>query len=60
MKLLFTHAQVKILSSFLSQMAVVWFAASFIGIKDFVFMFQYAIAGFLSLGIALRLVKEVD
>ena len=56
----FTGPQLKVLSGFFSNMAVVWFTASFIGIHDFALLFQYVISGILSLVAAMRLAKEVS
>lgn len=56
----FTKSQTKVLAQFFSNMAVVWLAASFIGINDILFVLRYATPGLLSLILALLLVKEVE
>ena len=57
---MFSSSQLKILAEFFSNMAIVWFAASFIGVKDGVLLFQYLTSGILALGTALYLSREVD
>jgi len=55
-----TKSQLQILSQFFSNMAVVWFAAAFIGSSNIGFVLQYGMAGIFALVLSLRLAGEVN
>lgn len=58
--MLLSVSQRKLLSEFFSNMAVVWFAATFIGATNALLSLQYGLSGIFALIIALILAKEVN
>lgn len=57
--MLFTDPQLKLLSEFFSDMAVVWFAAAFIAPVEPTSALKAAMSGFSALYFALSLAREV-
>lgn len=52
-------SQLKLLAEFLSNMAVVWFAAAFVAPMDLVFALKASLSGLLTLYAGLSLAREV-
>lgn len=58
--MLLNISQLRVLSEFFSNMAVIWFAAAFVAPASPNYTLRAAFSGFLSILLALFLLKEVE